>query len=71
MTSNIITELTKLPISEKIKLVNELWNNIREDGQKIPIPDGHKKELHEREKSFSLDESLSLEELKIRMKQRK
>ena len=71
MTSDYFSELSKLPTSEKIQLVERLWNNIRKEHPQISVPNSHKQELDKRFQTFSPESSISLQELKKRMEKRK
>ncbi len=71
MNNNNFTELNKLPISEKIQLVVRLWDTIRSDQSKIPVPASHKKELDKRLETFDSHSLLSLDKLKQRLENQK
>ena len=71
MTSDYFSELSKLPTSEKIHLVERLWDDIRKEHQQISVPNSHKQELDKRFQTFSPESSISLQELKKRMEKRK
>ncbi len=53
MKTDIITEFAKLDKSEKILLVEELWETISEDESDIPIPESHIKELETRRAEYA------------------
>jgi len=71
MDSYNFTELKKLPISEKIQLVVRLWDTIRSDQSKIPVPTSHKKELDKRLETYDSHSLLSLDELKQKLETQK
>ncbi|MHA1619577.1 MAG: addiction module protein [Promethearchaeota archaeon] len=71
MTLNIFPDLAKLPTSEKILLLEQLWDSIRADDSEILVPDSHKKEMDKRLETLNSDSLLSLEELKNRIENRK
>ena len=71
MNSYNFTELKKLPISERIQLVVRLWDTIRSDQSKIPVPASHKKELDRGLETHDLHSLLSLNELKQRLENQK
>ena len=71
MNNYNFTELNKLPISEKIQLVVRLWDTIRSDQSKIPVPASHKKELDKRLETFDSHSLLSLDKLKQRLENQK
>ena len=61
-----IPEVAVLSTQEKIVLLEELWDSIRNDQDQIPVPDSHKAELDKRSarhKSFP-GEILTVEELR-------
>jgi len=64
-------EIVKLSISEKILLLEKLWDSITLDESIIPIPDSHKKELDKLLATLRIGRLLSLEELKDRVDRRK
>jgi putative addiction module component (TIGR02574 family) len=68
-----IPEINKLTTSEKILLVEDLWDRIIEDNSDIPVPQSHKEEL---DRGMNRHRSnpgalLSLEELRDRIERRK
>jgi len=66
-------EIENLSTSEKILLVEDLWDRIAVDESNIPIPQSHKEELDRRLKRYHAHPGnlLSLEELRGRIEQRK
>ncbi len=48
MKLNEIPEVASLSTHEKIVLLEELWDSIRDDYDSVPIPDSHKAELDRR-----------------------
>ena len=71
MNSYNFTELKKLPISEKIQLVVRLWDTIRSDQSKIPVPVSHKQELDKRLETYDSHLLLSLDDLKQKLENQK
>ena len=68
-----IPEVAVLSTQEKIVLLKELWDSIRDRQDQIPVPDSHKTEL---DKRFSrhekfLWEILTLDELRRGIESRK
>lgn len=49
------TKLSKLPINERIKLVEELWDSIASDQKVLPLTDEQKAELDKRLDSYEAD----------------
>ena len=71
MTLNILPDLVKLPTSEKILLLEQLWDSIRSELSDFSVPDGHKKELDKRLETLNPASLISLNELKNRVEKRK
>lgn len=68
-----IPEIDSLSTSEKILLVEDLWNRIAADESSVPVPQSHKQELDRRQKNYESHPGnlLSLEELQGRVERRK
>jgi len=68
-----IPEIENLTTSEKILLVEDLWDKIAVDESRIPIPQSHKEELDRRLARYEAHPGslLSLEELQGRIESRK
>ena len=49
------TKLSKLPVNERIKLVEELWDSIASDQKALPLTDEQKAELDRRLDSYEAD----------------
>lgn len=67
-----IPEITKLSTSEKILLIEDLWDSIATN-ESIPIPQSHLDELDKRIKRYESAPGnlLSLEELQTRVEKMK
>ena len=53
MTSHqLLKEIEKLELSEKLELVGELWDSIARDNDQLPLPEWQKAELDKRYKEF-------------------
>jgi len=48
MTNINIKDLFKLPLEEKIKIVQDLWDNIASDAGVLPLSDEEREELDRR-----------------------
>ncbi len=68
-----IPEIMKLSIPEKILLVEDIWDLIASQGNQIPVPDSHKKELDSRHKKYMKNPGklLTLKELQQNIEKRK
>ena len=51
------TKLSKLPVDERIKLVEELWDSIASDQKALPLTDEQKAELDRRLDAYEADGS--------------
>ena len=49
------TRLSRLPIEERIKLVEELWDSIAADQKALPLTDEQKAELDRRLDAYEVD----------------
>ena len=49
------TKLSKLPLDERIKLVEELWDSIASDQKALPLTDEQKAELDRRLDAYEVD----------------
>jgi len=68
-----LPEIARLSTSEKILLVEELWDSIAADEASVPVPQSHKDELDRRLESHRSHPGslLSLEDLQSRIEKRK
>ena len=50
MRSNLLAEAEKLPLEERLELVEALWDSIAADADvdSLPLPDWHREELERR-----------------------
>lgn len=67
------TKIDELSTPEKILLVEDLWDSIILDESTVPVPKSHMEELDRRLKNYQSNPGnlLSLEELQVRIEQRK
>ncbi|MEX2164010.1 MAG: addiction module protein [Sulfuricaulis sp.] len=49
------TKLSKLPVDERIKLVEELWDSIASDQKALPLTEEQKAELDRRLDAYETD----------------
>ncbi|RJP57207.1 MAG: addiction module protein [Deltaproteobacteria bacterium] len=68
-----IHEIDSLSTSEKILLVEDIWDRITVDESSVPVPQSHKEELNRRLSRYKSHPGnlLSLEDLQGRIEQRK
>lgn len=50
-------ELLRLPLAERIELVEDLWDSIAADAEAVPVPDSHRRELARRRAAHREDPS--------------
>ena len=62
-------DLRQLPISERLQLVEDLWDSIARDLESVPLPGSLKAEMNRRMEAYLEDPStsVSLEEVRRRM----
>ena len=53
--NEILDEIDKLELSEKILLVEDIWDRIAKANSKLPMPEWQKSELVKREKEFQTE----------------
>jgi putative addiction module component (TIGR02574 family) len=68
-----LPEISTLSTPEKILLLEDLWDSISLNEEEIAIPESHKAELDRRFNKYlaSPGELLTLEELQVRINERK
>jgi putative addiction module component (TIGR02574 family) len=54
-----ISGLLSLSLSERIQLVEDLWDSIAAEAASLPLPDWQKQELERRETDYLRDPSLA------------
>ena len=65
-----LDDLKHLPLSERLQLMEDLWDSIAEELESEPLPESLKAEMDRRMDAYIKDPStsLSLEEVQLRMK---
>jgi putative addiction module component (TIGR02574 family) len=53
MSPSLLAEAVKLSISERIELVEAIWDTIGQESASIPVPEAHKEELDRRLKDLA------------------
>jgi len=48
VSSSLLDEIRKLSLSERIQLVEDVWDSIAAEGEEFPIPESHRVELARR-----------------------
>jgi putative addiction module component (TIGR02574 family) len=44
----LLQEALRLPVAERLELVEQIWDSIAADASQVPVPDWHKAELDRR-----------------------
>ena len=74
MRSTLLEEAEKLPIEERLELVEALWDSIAADAgvDRLPLPQWHLEELDRRIAEFDADpeEGSSWEDVRARLERR-
>jgi len=67
-----LSELKKLSVDERIRIVQDLWDSIAAEPEKLPLTDEQREELDRRIAAYeaSPEEVYSLEEVKERVGKR-
>jgi putative addiction module component (TIGR02574 family) len=67
-----LADLRKLPVSEKMKIIEALWSDIAADEQSFESPSWHQDELRKTEADFAAGriEILDWEDVKKELRQR-
>ena len=55
-----VEHLRKLPIAEKLRVVEELWDDIGESREPFPLPQWHRSEAERRAAELDVDPSLAI-----------
>jgi len=45
----------KLPLAERTQLIEDLWDSIAADAERLPLPESHREELARRRAAFHDD----------------
>lgn len=45
---SILEQALRLPVDQRLELVEQLWDSIAADASQVPVPDWHKAELNRR-----------------------
>jgi putative addiction module component (TIGR02574 family) len=66
-------ELFDLPLADKLRLVEDLWDSIASGDDQLPIPGWHLRELdrREQEQSSNPETGSSWDEVKARIRERR
>ena len=60
-----VEHLRQLPIAEKLRVVEELWDDIAASGEPFPLPPWHRDEAQRRASELDADPSIALTREKL------
>jgi len=66
MTVAEINHVLTLPIEQRILLVEDVWDSIRPQSKRVPVPESHKQELDRRFEKYRNDPSALLDDQQLR-----
>jgi putative addiction module component (TIGR02574 family) len=66
MTTIEINSLLNLPVEQRILLVEDVWDSIRPQSKRIPVPESHKQELDRRLEKYRHDPSALLDDQQLK-----
>ena len=55
-----VEHLRQLPIKEKLRVVEQLWDDIAASGERFPLPEWHREEAVRRAADLEADPSIAL-----------
>jgi len=64
----LLDQINQLPVDERIKLVEDIWDSIAVIPESVPVPESHRAELDRRLDHPSPDPSLSWDEVQARLR---
>ena len=64
----LLAEILDLPSDERLHLVEEIWDSLATSVRELPIPDWHREELDRRLADPSERATISVDELKARLR---
>lgn len=64
----LLDEILRLPVNERLQLVEALWDSIAATPDAVPVPDWHKTELDRRLDHPAPDASLTEDEVRARLR---
>ncbi len=70
MSKVLLEEILRLPVGERIQLVEEIWNSIAATPQTVPLPEAHRAELDYRLDHPSSGPAQSWEEVRARLRKK-
>ena len=72
MTSKaLLDEIMRLPVAERLKLLEDAWDSIAATPATVPVPDWHRAELDRRLDRPSAEPPLSEDEVRARLRKQR
>ena len=56
----LVEQILKLPIQEQLRIVAQIWDNIAEEGEALPLQEWHRIETQRRLEAYERDPSRAL-----------
>jgi putative addiction module component (TIGR02574 family) len=66
MTAIEMDSVLKMPVERRILWLEDVWDSIRPQSNKLPVPESHKRELDQRFKKYQADSSALLSEQQLK-----
>ena len=71
MAGIALEEILRLPVEERLVLVEQIWDSIAADESMLPLPEAHRTELDRRLDQPSPEPSMTWEEVRARMREQR
>jgi len=72
MTADPLAEVFELPVSERIRAVQAIWDSVAADAERVPVTEWQKAELERRLRGYRAnpDQGASWDEVEARLRSR-
>lgn len=67
MTALEMENIQRLPVEQRILLVEDVWDSVRPQSKRIPVPESHMQELNRRFEKYKNDPVALLNEDQLRV----
>jgi putative addiction module component (TIGR02574 family) len=64
----LLDEILHLPAADRLRLVEDIWESLTTSPAEVPVPDWHREELDRRLADPTEQATISLDELKARLR---
>jgi putative addiction module component (TIGR02574 family) len=71
MSKQLLDEILRLPIEQRLELVEQVWDSIAATPESIPVPDWHKEELDRRLSQDPEESDVAWDEFQTQLRDRK